>query len=384
MFQNAAILGVGQSAYTRRPEPGQTALTFMRDAVVAALRDAEVDASDIQGMAVASFSLAPDAAVDLAWKLGLSLRWLAQDTNGGSSAVSMLGNALRTVESGYASPILLIAGDATGLAGYAKVAANFNTVTQKHLAPLGHGGPNGVYALVAARQMKKFGLEKSDYGHIAIAQRQWAAGNPNAVYRAPMTMEEYLAAPMVADPLCRYDCVPVIAGAQAVVVGRRDDAPKGRPPVRVRAIRHSFNHDNQQGDGLQTGIGTFADELWSTAGVTPSDIDVASIYDDYPTMVLAQLNDLGLIPGNDIAKFCRTVIKDRSLPVNTWGGMLSAGQPGGHAGGMNGISEAVLQLQGRADARQVRDAELAVVTGYGMTMYRYGGTAGAAILERGP
>src|ERR1700752_4363208 len=116
MFQNAAIIGVGQSAYTRRPEPGQTALIFMRDAVVAALNDAEIDAKHIQGMAVALFSMAPDAAVDLAWKLGLSLRWLLQDTNGGSSAVSMLGHALRTVESGYASPILLIGGDATGLA----------------------------------------------------------------------------------------------------------------------------------------------------------------------------------------------------------------------------------------------------------------------------
>jgi len=383
MFQNAAILGVGQSAYTRRPEPGQSTLTFMRDAVVAALQDAELDAKDIQGMAVASFSLAPDAAVDLAWKLGLSLRWLAQDTNGGSAAVSMLGNALRTVECGYASPILLIGGDATGLAGYAKVAANFNTVTQKHLAPLGHGGPNGVYALVAARQIKKYSLQKSDYGHIALAQRQWAAGNPNAVYRAPMTMEEYLAAPMVADPLSRYDCVPVVAGAQAIVVGRRDQAPKSRPGVRVRAINHSFNYDNQQGDGLATGLSTIAGKLWEEAGVTPSDIDVASIYDDYPTMVLAQLNDLGMIPGNDLAAYCRTVIAERRLPINTWGGMLSAGQPGGFAGAMNGISEAVLQLQGRADARQVKDAELAVVTGYGMTMYRYGGTAGAAILERG-
>ena len=231
--------------------------------------------------------------------------------------------------------------------------------------------------------MKKYGLEKSDYGHIAVSQRKWAAGNPNAVYRTPMTMEEYLAAPMVADPLSRYDCVPVIAGAQAIVVGRREQAPKTRPAVRVRAIRHSFNYDHQQGDGLQTGISTFADEFWKMAGVKPSDIDVASIYDDYPTMVLAQLNDLGMIPDNDIATFCRTVIAERRLPINTWGGMLSAGQPGGHAGGMNGISEAVLQLQGRADARQVKDAERAVVTGYGMTMYRYGGTAGAAVLERG-
>jgi acetyl-CoA acetyltransferase len=377
----AAIIGVGQSAYTRRPEAGQTVHTFMRDAVVAALKDAELDAKAVEGMAVASFSLAPDAAVDLAWKLGLSLKWLMQDTNGGSSAVNMLGHALRGVEAGAADVILVIGGDATGLAGYGKVAANFNIVTQQHLAPLGHGGPNGVYALVAARQIKKYKLAKSDYGHVAIAQRQWAAGNPHAVYRAPMTMEEYLAAPMVADPLSRFDCVPVVAGAQAIVVARADRAPKGRPGVRVKAIRHSFNYDHQQGDGLQTGISIFANELWASAGVAPADIDVASIYDDYPTMVLAQLNDLGFIPDSDLARFCRTIIAERKLPVNTWGGMLSAGQPGGFAGGLNGISEAVLQLQQRAGARQVKDAKRAVVTGYGMTMYRYGGTAGAAILE---
>jgi acetyl-CoA acetyltransferase len=382
MFNNAAIIGIGQSAYTRRPAPGESVLTFMRDATVAALKDTGLRADDIDGLAVASFSLAPDAAVDLAWKLGLSLRWILQDTNGGSSAMNMLGHALRGVETGAAEAILVLGGDATGLAGYAKVAANFNTVTQKHLAPLGHGGPNGVYALVAARQIKKYGLEKSDYGHIAIAQRAWAAGNPFAVYRTPLTMDEYLAAPMVADPLCRYDCVPVVAGAQAMVVARPDRAPKGRPGVRVRAHRASFNHDNQEGDGLQTGISTFAGELWREAGVQPDDIDLASIYDDYPTMVLAQANDLGLVPGNDLARFCRVTIGEERFPVNTWGGMLSAGQPGGHAGGLNGISEAVLQLQHRAGERQVKGARLAVASGYGMTMYRYGGTAAAAVLQR--
>src|SRR6476469_7485984 len=383
MFNNAAIIGVGQSAYTRRPEPGQTALHFMRDAVVAALKDAGLNTTDIGGMAVASFSLAPDAAVDLAWKLGLSLRWILQDPNGGSSAMNMLGHALRGVEGGAAETILVIGGDATGLAGYAKVAANYNTATQKHLSPLGHGGPNGVYALVASRQIKKYGLEKSDYGHIAIAQREWAAKNPYAVYRSPLTMDEYLAAPLVADPLSRYDCVPVVAGAQAIVVARPDRSPKGRPGVRVRAHRASYNYDNQEGDGLQTGIAAFAKELWQEAGVGPDDIDVASIYDDYPTMVLAQANDLGLIPGSDLSRFCRVTIGEKRFPVNTWGGMLSAGQPGGHAGGLNGISEAVLQLQHRAGERQVKDARLAVTSGYGMTLYRYGGTATAAILERG-
>jgi acetyl-CoA acetyltransferase len=381
-LHSAAIIGVGQSAYTRRPVSGQSTHTFIRDAAVAALADAGVGARDVQGMAVASFSLTPDTAVDLAWKLGLSLRWLLQDTNGGSSAMNMLGHALRGVGGGAAGVILVIGGDATGLAGYGRIASNYNVATRDHLAPLGHGGPNGVYALVASRQMKKFGLEKSDYGHIAIAQRAWAAKNPFAVYRAPLTMDEYLAAPMVADPLSRYDCVPVVAGAQALVVAHPDRAPRGRAGVRVRAHRASFNHDNQEGDGLDTGISAFAHELWQAAGIAPADIDVASIYDDYPTMVLAQLDDLGMIPDHDLARFCRRDIGERRRPINTWGGMLSAGQPGGPAGGLNGISEAVLQLQGRAGERQIAGARLAVATGYGMTMYRYGGTAAAAILER--
>ena len=107
MHTNAAIVGVGQSAYTRRPQPGQSTHTFIRDAVIAALADAEIDPREVDGMAVASFSLAPDAAVDLAWKLGLPLRWLVQDTNGGSSAMNMLGHALRAVETGAASVILV-------------------------------------------------------------------------------------------------------------------------------------------------------------------------------------------------------------------------------------------------------------------------------------
>src|SRR6185312_14421423 len=106
MQTNAAIIGVGQSAYTRRPDPGQSTHTFIRAAVVAALKDVEIDAREIDGMALASFALAPDAAVDLAWKLVLSLRWVVQDTSGGSSTMNMLGHALRGVESGAARNIL--------------------------------------------------------------------------------------------------------------------------------------------------------------------------------------------------------------------------------------------------------------------------------------
>lgn len=379
----ASIIGVGQSAYVRHPQQGQTVHVFIRDAVVAALKDAGIDAGEVDGFAVTShFSLRPDKATDLVWRLGLSVNWLLEDTNGGAAAVNMLGHAVRGIESGAASVILVVAGDATGLAGFARSSLESSTATRDHVTPIGPVGANGRYALLTARQMKAYGIAKRDYGHVAIAQRQWAAGNPLAAYRSPLTMEEYLAAPMVADPLCRYDCVPVVAGAQAIVLAHPDRVPRGRAPVRVRNVRQCFNYDHQAGDGLHTGISTFADRFWKEAGVSPGDVDLASIYDDYPAMVLAQLDDLGLIPDHDLARYASREIGERRFPVNTWGGLLSAGQPGGPAGGLNGISEAVLQLQHRAGDRQVSDAELAVVTGYGLTMYRYGGAAGAAILER--
>jgi acetyl-CoA acetyltransferase len=356
---------------------------FIRDAVVAALKDAEIGAEAVDGFAVTShFSLKPDRASDLIWRLGLSVNWLLEDTNGGAAAINMLGHAARGIEAGAASVILLVAGDATGLAGFARNAAESSTATRDHVTPIGPLGANGRYSLVTSRQMKAYGLTKQDYGQIAVAQRRWAAGNPFAAYRTPLTMDEYLAAPMVADPLCRYDCVPVVAGAQAIVLADPDRCPRGRAPVRVRAVRQSFNYDNQAGDGLQTGISTFAEDMWKKAGLSPADVDVLSIYDDYPAMVLAQLDDLGMIPDHDLKRYANHDIGERRFPINTWGGLLSAGQPGGPGGGVNGISEVVLQLQGRAGERQVPGAKLGVSTGYGLTMYRYGAAAGAAILER--
>jgi acetyl-CoA acetyltransferase len=378
---NAVIIGTGEAGYTRHPEPGQNTHTFLRDAVVMAIRDAGLGLADIDGLAISSFSMEPDKAIDMAWRFGMSLRWLLQDTNGGAGGINMLGHAVRGIEAGAASAIVVVGGDAMGLEGFARLSANYNRAIRDHVAPLGHGGPNSLFAMLTQRQMKAFGLERKDYGHMVIAQRAWAAGNPNAVYRKPLTMDEYLSAGMVADPLSRYDCVPPVAGASAIVVSTADRCPKHRAPVRVRALRQSFNYDHQEGEGLRTGLTRVASDLWSAAGVAPEDVDFASIYDDYPAMVLAQLNDLGLIPGNDLARFARVEIGERRFPVNTSGGLLSAGQAGA-AGGMNGTVEAVRQLHHCAGDRQVADARLAVVSGYGMVLYRYGACVGAAVLER--
>jgi acetyl-CoA acetyltransferase len=151
--------------------------------------------------------------------------------------------------------------------------------------------------------------------------------------------------------------------------------------VGIRALRQSFNYDHQQGDGLTTGLSTIADEFWAAAGVAPEDIDVAAAYDDYPAMVFAQLNDLKLIPGGDLPRFARNVIAKDKFPVNTSGGLLSAGQAGA-AGGLNGTVEVCRQLMHCAGGRQVANARLGVISGYGMVLYRYGACVGAAVLER--
>jgi len=373
------IIGVGQSEYTRHPTESQTIHNLMRDATNNALNDANLLLKDIDGLAIASFSITPDSAIDIAWRFGLSLNWLLQDTNGGSSAMNMLGHAMRAIQTGAAKNILILAGDATGLAGYAKIANAYNSATRDHLSPLGHGGPNGVYSLVTTRQMIKFNLKKEDYANLLISQRNWASMNPHAVYKNPLSREEYINAPIVAGPLCRYDCVPVVAGSYALILSQNENKNL-KKQVRVRAFQQSFNYDNQEGDGTETGIITFKDNLYDFAKLAPKDIDIYSIYDDYPAIVLAQLNDLGLIKNSNMKDYLQNM-SNLDTPLNTWGGMLSAGQPGGMAGGLNGIGEVVLQLQNRANDRQVNDAKYGIVTGYGMTLYRHGGTVSAAILE---
>jgi acetyl-CoA acetyltransferase len=193
-------------------------------------------------------------------------------------------------------------------------------------------------------------------------------------------MDEYLGAPLVADLLRRFDCVPSVSGADAIVVAGR---PNHGPAVRVRSLVRSFNPDQQSGDGLETPLAGRAPGLWSAAGVAPADVDLACVYDDYPAMVLAQLRDLGFVPDDDLVRFVRgrDQVRAGGPAINTSGGMLSCGQAGA-AGGLHGLVEATRQLQHRARGRQVPRARLAVVSGYGMMLYRYGAAAGAAILER--
>jgi acetyl-CoA acetyltransferase len=372
-------MGAAETPYQRHPGPDTTTESLLVDAALAALDDAQLKREDIDGMALSSFTLAPDHAIDLAWRLGLNLRWLMEDTNGGASGLNMLQHAARAVEAGDATRVLLLSGDRMGPAEFGRLANAYNVVTRDYLAPLPCEGPNTLFSFLTQRHMDRYGLTREEYGQIPVAQRGWASLNPRAVYREPLSIEDYMRAPIVAAPLCRYDCVPVASGADALVVASAD-AVNGQRNASVRAVVASYNPDHQEGDGLRTGLADVAPALWRAAGCEPEDIDVASVYDDYPVMVLVLLTDLGMIRDGDLSRFLRHQIGTERWPLNTSGGMLSAGQAGA-AGGLHGLVEAVTQLCGAAGARQI-PARHALVVGYGMVVARYGACANAAVLER--
>lgn len=376
------IVGAGEAAYDRHPAVERRTETFIAEAVVDALADAGVEHGEIDGFGLASFSLAPDHAIDLAWKLGLSVRWLMEDTNGGASAINMLQHAVRAIEAGDAETILLAAGDRMEKREFHLMTDNYNRVGRDFMAPLPLNGPNALFSFLTQRYGRAHGLEREDFACIPIAQRAWAGKNPGAVYRTPMTLEEYMESVPIAPPLTRFDCVPIVSGGDAIVVTTEERAARlGGPSVGVRAIRASYNPDQQDGDGINTGFAQIRDDLWAASETGPEDMGAAFIYDDYPVMVLVQLGDLGLIPDGDVKRYLHKTLLEEAWPMNTSGGQLSAGQAGA-AGGIHGLVEATRQLRGKAGERQVEGLELALVTGYGMVVYTHGTSHNAAVLER--
>ncbi len=373
------LLGATEVTYTRRGQRSTSELLAL--AFRQALDEAGLRASDIDGLGVASFTHAPDRAIDLAWKLGLQPRWIMDDSNGGASGLNILQHAIRAVQAGDARAIAIVAGDHFEAEDFRRLVENYNQTTSDHLRPLGAGSPNQVFAMLTAAQTRTLGLERADYGALVMRQRQWAALNPQAVYRTPMSLDDYLNAPDVAWPLGRLDCVPVVDGANAIIVTRQDHpAVQGKPGITVRALRSLHNIDDQQGDGLSTGLARLAPDLWPQSGLSPADMDVVSIYDDYPVMVLAQLQDLGFFQAQDAKRFIHEEIATGRLALNTSGGQLSAGQAGA-ACSLHGLVEVMRQLGGQAGERQLAQARYGLVTGYGMVEYRYGMCSTALILE---
>jgi acetyl-CoA acetyltransferase len=381
-FSNVAIVGYGQTTYHKRPE--LPTIWYCAEAVRLALASAGIPPDEVNGLAVSSFMLPPDNTATLAEHLGLAVAWGYLGTFGGASQVIALLRAARAIEAGEVETAVLVAADAYSTSAHNDLMDNFNSGMRDYLAPYGFGGTTGLFAMLERRHRYEYGTTRAQLGKLAVSQRQNAILNPNALLRSPLSMDEYLNAPLICDPIRLYDCVLPCGGGEAVVVTTVDHARRiGRPYVRLLGGGERTNFHPTALLTLRSGWSDFGPHLFEAAGINHQDVDVVELYDDYPIMELIQLEGLGFCAQGEGGRFVENtdISLTGSLPVNTGGGQLSCGQSGAGGGGI-GLTEAAMQLVGRAGEHQVRGARLALVSGFGMVGYVKGLCQAAAILYR--
>ncbi len=346
------------------------------------VRGAGITPQDIDGFTVSSFTLFPDTAVGLTQHLGLSPRWLDHIPMGGASGVVALRRAARAVQAGDASIVACVSGDANHVDSFRNMLTSFSRFAQDASYPYGSGGPNASFALLTDHYMRRYGATREDFGRIAVAQRANALRYDGALMQKPLTLQQYMDARPISDPIHLFDCVMPCAGAEAFLVMRADIAADlNLAPVRILSTieRHNaFADDPVQDRG---GWAMDVDEFWDMAGVAPDAVDFLQTYDDYPVISMMQIEDLGFCPKGEAPAFVRAHDLEitGSFPHNTSGGQLSVGQAGA-AGGFLGMVEALRQLTGTAIGTQVTGAKHGVVSGFGMINYDRGVCTAAAAL----
>jgi acetyl-CoA acetyltransferase len=341
-----------------------------------------LEKDDLDGLSVSSFTLAPDTAIGLTQHLGLSPRWLDHVPLGGASGMVQLRRAARAVQAGDADVVACLAGDTNHVDSFRLSLANFSQFARDAVYPYGAGGPNASFAFLTAYYMRTYGATREDFGKLCVAQRANALKFEHALFKKPLSIEEYLAARPIADPLHLFDCVMPCAGADGFLVLTEERA-KSLNLRYARLLGTIERHNAFASDPVQMRGGWALDQadLYQQAGVGPADMDFVQTYDDYPVISLMQLEDLGFCAKGEGPGFIRshTFTWDGSFPLNTSGGQLSVGQAGA-AGGSLGLVEALRQLTGEAGGRQVKDAKLGLVSGFGMINFDRGLGSGAAIL----
>jgi acetyl-CoA acetyltransferase len=368
----ACIVGVGETEYRRWGGfTDRSEIALACDAIIAAVEDAGLKISDVDGLAsYAGDRNEPNLIQDA---LGLpDLRFAGMVWGGGGTgACGSLLQAVLAVEAGIANVVVvfraLCQGQSRRYGQYnpARPGNNF-------IAPFGMLSPPNMIAPLVTRYMHRYGVTSEQMAEVAISARLNAHRNPRAVMRGrPLDMETYLASRMIASPLRLYDCCQENDGACAVVVTRLDRARDLRQkPVRILAAAQgsdagwgtgALGSHNMPVDGYSDGNAKrLAQELYAAARVEPSDIDVAQIYDHFSGLVLMSLENFGLTERGGAGAFVASgAIRwdGGSLPINTSGGHLSEA----YIHGMNMIVEGARQMRG-ASTSQVAGAELCLVT----------------------
>lgn len=370
-----AIVGVGETDFSHAS--GRSALTLAAQAARAAIADAGLAPGDVDG--IVRCELDEVGPSDLARALGLrDVSYWGSSGFGGAAPGGMVGQAVGAVLSGQAETVLLFRSlngrsgprYGRGIADQHAAAVGGRGTYDEFFVPYGMVAPGQLFALIARRHMIEFGTTAEQLGGIALACQRRAAANPRAQrYGRELTMEDYLGAPTIADPLRRYDYCLETDGAAAVVIASAERAADLRqPPVLIRAVAQADDPDPHGGPflpaltrpSLTTQPSAIAAErLYRRAGLGPDDVDVAQLYDCFTITVLLQLEDYGFCGKGEGGRFVAAgeVELDGRLPINTSGGHLAEG----YLHGVNHLVEGVRQLRGTSTS-PVAGAETCLVT----------------------
>lgn len=360
----------------------ETAHWWIAKALREALGKVQMTPREIDGLSVSSFTLAPDTPVGLTQHLGISPRWLDTVPMGGACGVIAMRRAARAIQAGDVDAVACVSGDTNRIDSFRNLLSAFSRFAMDATFPYGFGGPNASFALLQDAYMAEFGATRMDFGRIAVAQRANALHNPQAVMKKPLSLDQYMDARMISDPIGLFDCVMPCAGAEAFVMMREAAAiAKGLPFARIASTIERTNAFPDDPIQLRGGWAVDIGDLWSMAGHGPEAIDLLQTYDDYPVICMMQFEDLGFCAKGEGPEFVRkhdlTIGGD--FPHNTSGGQLSVGQAGA-AGGYLGLVEAIRQVTGAAGGTQVDGARRALVSGFGVINYDRGLCSSAAII----
>jgi acetyl-CoA acetyltransferase len=389
--RRAAITGIGQSAIGRRL--GRDPLELTLDACLAAIADAGLTPRDIDGLATypgavggaPGFTGAGISEVHDA--LRLELDWYT----GGIELPGQLGSvidACAAVATGLATQVLCFRsvweGTAQGQGGRAGIGVGGGegggyraSGMMEYMLPFRAYSAANWIAMYAQRHFHEYGTTREQLAWIALNARRNAADNPNAIYRDPLTLDDYLGARTISTPFCLYDCDVPCDGATAVIVSRIDRAHDlRRAPLRVEAVGSALHGRPSwdQFDDLTTmALRDAAAMLWRRTDLRPADVDVAELYDGFSFIALAWLEALGFCGRGEGGPFVAggsRIARDGEIPLNTNGGQLS----GGRLHGYGFLHEACVQLWGEGGARQVPGGPRVAVAAAG------GGPLGGCLL----
>lgn len=371
MTSKATIVGVGATPYYfRGTSLPQTLYELIGKAILGALDDAGLSVADVDGLAMYANGFEPGLITEMLGIEVLDFAAVVAAQGGGSAGV--LDLAAMAIETGRAKTVVCLgacqqAGRRYGLT-LGNLAVTPDSIWSRAAGLT--GGPGQAFAIQARRYMHRYGIGRDALAEVVRASRDYAATRPEAIRRKPLSLDEYMAAPMLADPLCRYDFCLETDGALAFVVTSAERARDlAQHPIEIAASAHGGTGDwgraffwlNMPEDSFTTAGGEHvARRLYAQAGIAPADIDVALIYDHFSPLVLMQLEDYGFCQRGGAGDLVASggLRPGGAIPTNPHGGHLSEA----YVIGMTHIREAVEQLRHVA-INQVPGATHALVTG---------------------